>query len=92
MEEGRKKSIWEIGVEEIEGAGLAVGEARSFYQALKGTIDRAHGSTPDLLWRDLSALLTPSHPHALHQLVYYSVYARWDYSAAGPPPYWFPSL
>ncbi|KAJ8643479.1 hypothetical protein MRB53_005227 [Persea americana] len=92
MEEGRKKSIWEIGVEEIEGAGLPVGEARSFYQALKGAIDRAHGSTPDLLWRDLSALLTPSHPHALHQLVYYSLYARWDYSAAGPPPYWFPSL
>ncbi|ONK65596.1 uncharacterized protein A4U43_C07F38710 [Asparagus officinalis] len=45
------------------------------------------------LWRDLveRRLLKPSHPHELHQLVYYSVYAEWDVSVRGPPPYWFPS-
>ncbi|ONK69474.1 uncharacterized protein A4U43_C05F23330 [Asparagus officinalis] len=45
------------------------------------------------MWRGVveRGLLKPSHPHQLHQLVYYSAYAKWDVSARGPPPYWFPS-
>ncbi|BAS86939.1 Os03g0805500, partial [Oryza sativa Japonica Group] len=47
---------------------------------------------PDAAWEAVAAgVLRPEHPHALHQLVYYSVYAGWDRAARGPPPYWFPS-
>ncbi|CAA6662868.1 unnamed protein product [Spirodela intermedia] len=36
-------------------------------------------------------VLQPRHPHAVHQLVFYSVYGGWDAAVRGPPPYWFPS-
>ncbi|XP_059628797.1 probable CoA ligase CCL12 [Cornus florida] len=92
------KSIWEVGVEELVEAGLSVFEAKLLEKGLKDAIHRTGGggalSDPKELWRELTArrLLTPSHPHAVHQLVYYGVYANYDASSDDPPPYWFPSL
>lgn len=91
------KSISEIGVEELMGAGLGELEAKRLDFELKHAIDRTGGLTnsdPKELWRELMArrLLEPSHPHAVHQLVYYAVYHNYDVSVHGPPLYWFPSL
>ncbi|KAF7807068.1 putative acyl-activating enzyme 18, peroxisomal [Senna tora] len=90
------KSISDLGVEDLVQAGLTIEDAKRFDEALKETILRVNGSESDPreLWRQLVArrLLKPWHPHTLHQLVYYSVYANWDASANGPPLYWFPSL
>jgi len=36
-------------------------------------------------------ILKPSHPFALHQLLYETVYRDWDTNQKGPPPAWFPS-
>ncbi|OVA16457.1 AMP-dependent synthetase/ligase [Macleaya cordata] len=90
-------SIGEVGVNEIVGTGLSIEEAEVFHKALKGAIARVGGGTgsdPMDIWREISAqkLLKPWHPHSLHQLVYYSVYAGWDVSTRGLPFYWFPSL
>lgn len=76
-------------------AGLTIEEAQRFDQVLKESIlQRVEWSDPRELWRELVArrVLKPWHPHSLHQLVYYSVYAHWDASTKGPPLYWFPSL
>ncbi|KAI9083016.1 hypothetical protein K1719_035031 [Acacia pycnantha] len=89
------KSIRELQVQDFVQAGLTSEEAQRFDQALKQLIlQRVEWSDPRELWRELVArrLLKPWHPHSLHQLVYYSVYARWDASTKGPPLYWFPSL
>ncbi|KAF7120580.1 hypothetical protein RHSIM_Rhsim13G0231200 [Rhododendron simsii] len=64
-------------------------------KGLKEAIGRTGGGgDPRELWREITArrLLRPSHPHPVHQLVYYSVYADYDATAHGPPLYWFPSL
>ncbi|XP_010276331.1 PREDICTED: probable acyl-activating enzyme 18, peroxisomal isoform X2 [Nelumbo nucifera] len=95
MAKGRR-NLGELGVEEMIRAGLSLDEARAFHEAVKGAIGRTGGgSSPDPkeLWRQLSEgrVLKPSHPHALHQLVYYTVYSHWDVSTQGPPLYWFPS-
>ncbi|XP_052184248.1 probable CoA ligase CCL12 [Diospyros lotus] len=96
----RRSSISDVGVEEMVKAGLTVEEAKEFQRALKDAIASAGGGSggdgrPENreLWREVTArwLLQPSHPHALHQLLYYSVYSDHDESAHGPPPYWFPS-
>lgn len=89
--EGRK-GIEEIGVEELVEAGLPLPDARALYEALRAAI--AGGSTPDSVWHEITGrrILRPTHPHSVHQLVYYSVYSGWSSSASGPPPYWFPSL
>ncbi|PSR90259.1 Acyl-activating enzyme 18, peroxisomal like [Actinidia chinensis var. chinensis] len=87
--------ISEVGVEELVKAGLGAEEAKVIERGLKVAIDRTGGgSNPRDLWRELTArrLLRPSHPHAVHQLVYYAVYADYDASSNGPPLYWFPSL
>ncbi|GFZ18245.1 acyl-activating enzyme 18 [Actinidia rufa] len=87
--------ISEVGVEELVKAGLGAEEAKVIEGGLKAAIDRTGGgSNPRDLWRELTArrLLRPSHPHAVHQLVYYAVYADYDASSNGPPLYWFPSL
>ncbi|KAJ4970803.1 hypothetical protein NE237_003902 [Protea cynaroides] len=92
--------IEEVGVDDLVRAGLSVEEARSFHQSLKAVILIAQSSSsaaaePQKVWKELTAegrrLLKPWHPHALHQLIYYSVYSDWDFSTSGPPPYWFPS-
>nr|GME08064.1 probable acyl-activating enzyme 18, peroxisomal isoform X1 [Ipomoea batatas] len=56
--------------------------------------ETAPGEEPRDVWREITArkLLKPWHPHALHQLIYYSVYHDYDESSLGPPLYWFPSL
>ncbi|KAJ4970272.1 hypothetical protein NE237_003371 [Protea cynaroides] len=104
---GGRRKIEEVGVEDLVGAGLSVEEARSFHESLKATILIAQSSStagegtkaaaePQKVWRELTAegrrLLKPWHPHALHQLIYYSVYSDWNISTSGPPLYWFPSL
>ncbi|XP_068310642.1 probable CoA ligase CCL12 [Pyrus communis] len=88
------KNISEMGVEDFVQAGLDVEEAKDFGTVLKNTISRTNTTDPKEIWRQIVAerLLKPSHPHELHQLIYYSVYANWDASTKGPPLYWFPSL
>ncbi|KAK2972564.1 hypothetical protein RJ640_022415 [Escallonia rubra] len=92
------RSISQVGVEELVAAGLGAEEAVGLERELKDAISLAGdgggcGSDPRALWRELTArrLLKPSYPHAVHQLVYYAVYANYDASANGPPLYWFPS-
>lgn len=87
------KSISELGSDDLVQAGLPINEAKDFELVLTQTMS-ATNATAGELWRQIVAqrLLKPSHPHELHQLVYYSVYANWDVSNKGPPPYWFPSL
>jgi hypothetical protein len=90
-----KKSITEVGVDDIIKAGLSVEEeAKEFYRILKETIGEAKGLDPREVWRKVvdNRVLKPWHPHGVHQLVYYSVYSHWDSSTKGPPLYWFPSL
>ncbi|KAL5210603.1 hypothetical protein ABZP36_006226 [Zizania latifolia] len=87
-------SVWEILPRDVEAAGLAAAEAGAFVAALRSAAGAASGGGgPDAVWAAVAAarVLRPEHPHALHQLVYYSVYAGWDRAARGPPPYWFPS-
>ena len=88
------KSISEVGVEELVEAGLTTEEAHEFQRVLKEAVSGAKESDPREVWRQLVArrVLKPRHPHGLHQLVYHSVYAHWDASTNGPPPYWSPSL
>ncbi|KAG8098676.1 hypothetical protein GUJ93_ZPchr0013g36372 [Zizania palustris] len=91
-------SVWEIMPRDVEAAGLAAAEAGAFVAALRSAAGAASGGGgggggPDAVCAAVAAarVLRPEHPHALHQLVYYSVYAAWDRAARGPPPYWFPS-
>uniref|UniRef100_A0A0E0KKF0 4-coumarate--CoA ligase n=1 Tax=Oryza punctata TaxID=4537 RepID=A0A0E0KKF0_ORYPU len=87
-------SVWEIQQRDVEAAGLADASAGAFVAALRSaTAAAAASGGPDAVWEAVVAagVLRPEHPHALHQLVYYSVYAGWDRAARGPPPYWFPS-
>ncbi|CAL4944968.1 unnamed protein product [Urochloa decumbens] len=87
-------SVWEIQPGDVGAAGLAAAEAGAFLAALRSAAAAAGPGAPgDAVWAAVAAagVLRPEHPHALHQLVYYSVYAGWDRAARGPPPYWFPS-
>ncbi|KAK8545107.1 hypothetical protein V6N13_066415 [Hibiscus sabdariffa] len=101
-------TIDEVSVDDLcraGGGGLTIEEARHIHQLIRQAVSKAKaeagggGGGGDQLWarevwRELVSrrVLKPNHPHALHQLVYYSVYARWDASIHGPPLYWFPSL
>ncbi|KAF5735709.1 acyl-activating enzyme 18 peroxisomal isoform X1 [Tripterygium wilfordii] len=88
------KSISEMGVDDFVKSGMSIEEGKVFDEMLKGAVSAVNSSEPRELWREIVArrLLKPWHPHELHQLVYYSVYAHWDESTNGPPLYWFPSL
>ncbi|KAJ8499893.1 hypothetical protein OPV22_010445 [Ensete ventricosum] len=89
-----KGSVWEIGVEDVVAAGLKADEAVAFHEGLRRLVGEEPWEGVEAeVWRVVaeSGLLRPAHPHPLHQLVYYSVYATWDRSARGPAPYWFPS-
>ncbi|XP_073004994.1 probable CoA ligase CCL12 isoform X1 [Typha latifolia] len=91
-----KGSVWEISVDDVAAAGLPADEAAAFHTALHRVAAAADSSSERAeaaVWEAVAAarVLRPEHPHALHQLVYYSVYARWDLASRGPPPYWFPS-
>ncbi|KAF6155235.1 hypothetical protein GIB67_019761 [Kingdonia uniflora] len=91
----RSKSVSKIGVEDIIGAGLTIQEAQTFHAKLKLAIESFDipAKNAKEVWRKIwtEKLLEPTHPHALHQLVYYGVYANWDSVSNGPPLYWFPS-
>ncbi|RLN38835.1 putative acyl-activating enzyme 18, peroxisomal [Panicum miliaceum] len=87
-------SAWEIQPGDVGAAGLGAAGAGAFLAALRSAAAAAGpGAAGDAVWAAVAAagVLRPEHPHALHQLVYYSVYAGWDRAARGPPPYWFPS-
>ncbi|KAK6235717.1 hypothetical protein SCA6_011054 [Theobroma cacao] len=95
------KSIAEVGLEDLCNAGglrLSIEGAREIYQVITEAIGiaQSNSSDPDPreVWREVvrRRVLKPWHPHQLHQLLYYSVYANWDASTNGPPLYWFPSL
>ncbi|KAL3616361.1 putative CoA ligase ccl12 [Castilleja foliolosa] len=87
------KSISEVGLEDLIGAGLAPEEAKDLERELKDAII-SHGFEAKELWRQITArkLLKPRHPFPLHQLIYYAVYRNYDEAVHGPPLYWFPSL
>ncbi|KAK9273517.1 hypothetical protein L1049_018327 [Liquidambar formosana] len=103
-EEKQLRMVMEQGREGVEGlkmsgmelvkVGLIVEEAKDFERILKDVIVRTGGGGPKEVWLELTArrVLRPTHPHGLHQLIYYSVYSDWDVSTKGPPLYWFPSL
>ena len=43
-------------------------------------------------WRRITdEVLTPSHPFALHKLLYECAFSDWNTSRDGPAPAWFPS-
>lgn len=96
MEGVKKNSIRDVLQEDIEATGISPEDAREFYLALIDVIDRhpEELGSEDVIWREVmeAGILKPSHPHPLHQLVYYSVYSSWDHASRGPPPYWFPRL
>lgn len=86
-------------VEDLVRAGVAEEEAKWLMGELNVAIAKVAVNINGELdqkevWREITArkLLKPSHPHALHQLLYYSVYHNYDQSTHGPPLYWFPSL
>ncbi|PIN17171.1 Acyl-CoA synthetase [Handroanthus impetiginosus] len=85
------KTISEVGVKDLVGAGLTLEEAQDLERKLKDSI--SYGFGPREIWNEIMErkLLKPWHPHALHQLIYYSVYRNYDESIHGPPLYWFPS-
>ncbi|XP_055814584.1 probable CoA ligase CCL12 isoform X1 [Solanum dulcamara] len=87
---GMGKSISEVGIEDLVRAGVREDEAKWLMAELKAAIAKV-GFSQKELWREVTArkLLKPSHPHTLHQLLYYSVYHNYH---TGPPLYWFPSL
>lgn len=85
------KSVREVGLDDIIHAGLPPPRAEVFYRQLQGAIADIGGS-PTSLWQRVSKeLLAPHYPHALHQLMYYSIYKDWDTTKNGPPLYWFPT-
>uniref|UniRef100_A0A0D9W0C5 4-coumarate--CoA ligase n=1 Tax=Leersia perrieri TaxID=77586 RepID=A0A0D9W0C5_9ORYZ len=88
--------VWEIQPRDVEATGMSAADAVAFVAALRSAAATAASGgdgQPDAVWEAVAAagILRPEHPHALHQLVYYSTYAGWDRAARGPPPYWFPS-
>ncbi|OMO81027.1 hypothetical protein CCACVL1_12659 [Corchorus capsularis] len=95
-----KKSIGEVGIEELSKAGgISREKAKVIHGVIKEAMAKAEGSKGKgwesrEVWKEVvrRKVLKPWHPHSLHQLVYYSVYANWDASINGPPLYWFPSL
>ncbi|XP_023533695.1 probable acyl-activating enzyme 18, peroxisomal [Cucurbita pepo subsp. pepo] len=88
------KNIWELSIEDFVEAGLNPEAALELLNILQNALFMVKTSDPRDIWRELMSrtVLKPSHPYGLHQLVYYSVYADWNFSSNGPPPYWFPSL
>ncbi|RCV40366.1 hypothetical protein SEVIR_9G046600v4 [Setaria viridis] len=94
MAASARGSVWEIQPGDVGAAGLGAADGGAFLAALRSAAAAAGpGAAGDAVWAAVAAagVLLPEHPHALHQLVYYSVYAGWDRAARGPPPYWFPS-
>ncbi|KAK4355050.1 hypothetical protein RND71_027244 [Anisodus tanguticus] len=85
-----KKSISEVGVDDLVRAGVGEEEAKWLMSELNAAISNV-GLDGKELWGELTArkLLKPTHPHGMHQLLYYSVYHNYH---NGPPLYWFPSL
>ncbi|GAB2276933.1 Probable CoA ligase ccl12 [Dionaea muscipula] len=97
----RKKTIAEIDAGDLVQAGLSPAESKALEATLNDAVARAtagNGRQSDLrpteVWRELvdRRALRPDHPHAVHQLLYYTVYADCDPSVNGLPLYWFPSL
>ncbi|XP_016187744.1 probable acyl-activating enzyme 18, peroxisomal isoform X1 [Arachis ipaensis] len=88
------KTIRELQVKDFVDAGLSLAEAIQFDGVLREIVSLCVSSTD--IWRQIVTrrVLKPSHPHSLHQLVYYSLYHSSSHASddADPPLYWFPSL
>uniref|UniRef100_A0A453QMW6 Uncharacterized protein n=6 Tax=Aegilops tauschii subsp. strangulata TaxID=200361 RepID=A0A453QMW6_AEGTS len=71
--------VGEIRAGDVEAAGLTAADAGAFLAALRSATGKC-GADAAAAWAAVVAagVLRPDHPHALHQLVYYSVYAGWD--------------
>ncbi|XP_021771939.1 probable acyl-activating enzyme 18, peroxisomal [Chenopodium quinoa] len=82
---------------QLISAGLSVEEADIFYKTLQHIISSVAAAdvsrAPAEVWREVVSrkLLKPQHPHALHLLLFNTLYSHWDSSVLGPPLYWFPS-
>lgn len=85
------KDLSSLTLDDLIQVGLSPLEAQIFYRQLKLAIANA-GLSPSAAWRIMSKeLLHPNQPHALHRLMYESIYWNWDSSKLGPPLAWFPS-
>lgn len=85
------KSFVQLNVDDFQECGLSLHESTVLHRHLtdvKGAAFHAKDAWSLIVERKL---LKPWHPHALHQLIYYSVYRDYDDSVHGPPLYWFPS-
>ncbi|CAM6090651.1 unnamed protein product [Calypogeia fissa] len=88
-----EKSVEDLEVADLVNAGLTPEEARFFLERLRQVIVSVGYYKLPAAWDRISkTLLTPEHPHALHQLLYLSTYKKWDPERLGPPPGWLPSL
>lgn len=94
------KRISELGSGDLVAAGLSEEEASDLVKAIGDVVGGRGKGRPGSgdfdareVWRELvdRRVMKPWYPHRVHQLMFYSVYADWDESAQGPPPYWFPS-
>ncbi|XP_074312098.1 putative CoA ligase CCL12 [Silene latifolia] len=80
----------ELKDEMLVAAGMSKDEADELIKVVK----QLEGEGELEVWREVVSrkLLRPHHPHALHQLVYYTLFCNWDSDRFGHPPlYWFPS-
>ncbi|KAJ7537808.1 hypothetical protein O6H91_11G022600 [Diphasiastrum complanatum] len=86
-----EKSIEHVSLDDILEAGVALPQAKTFYYQLQNILSQTGDSRLETWQRISNDLLSPTHPHALHQLMYYSTYETWDISTQGPPLAWFPT-
>ncbi len=76
-----------IPIEKLHAAGVSADAATQ----LMARLERAITMEAPAAWSFLSReVLDPSHPHAVHHLLYDAVFADWD-PAHGPRPAWTPT-
>lgn len=64
---------------------------KAIYKHLQRIVKTQEGAAN--LWTRISQeLLAPSHPFALHRLLYRSAFSNWNNELHGPPPAWTPTL
>lgn len=85
------KGLQELTAADIEETGIPRSKSGEIHKGLRRVLQSTQGL--ENLWNTISQeVLAPGHPHALHRLLYYSVYKDWNSELLGPPPAWTPSL